>query len=72
MKTRELLYKLFYVISILLMVGFCIRLGVDWFKYDATLNSAPFYAFIIIRAITFLVPSAITFVVAKILHKKSK
>lgn len=65
-------YKFLYSISILLIVGFAIRLGADYFKYDAMLTSAPFYVYIITRALEFLLPSAIIFVVAKVLKNRKE
>lgn len=67
---KENIYKFLYVVSIFLMIGFVIRLGVDYFKYDTYSNSAPFYVFIIERVVEFIIPSIITFIVAKIAKKK--
>ncbi len=67
---KENIYKFLYAISILLIVGFAIRLGADYFKYDAALTSAPFYVYIITRALEFLLPSAIIFVIATVIKKR--
>ena len=67
---KENIYKFLYVVSMFLVIGFTIRLGVDYFKYDNMSNSAPFYAFIIERVIEFLIPSIIVFIVAKVVKKK--
>lgn len=67
---KENSYKFLYVISIFLMIGFAIRIGVDYLKYDNINNSAPFYAYVIERTIEFIVPSIIVFIVAKIAKKK--
>ena len=67
---KENIYKFLYAVSILLIIGFVIRISVDFIKYDEMNNSAPFYAFIIIRAIEFVAPSIICFVVGKITKKK--
>jgi len=67
---KENVYKFLYAISVFLIVGFAIRLGVDYFKYDTHSNSAPFYVFIIERVIEFIIPSIIVFIVAKIAKKK--
>ncbi len=69
---KKLLYKILYGVSALLLLTFFITLGVDYHNYDAMLTSAPFYAFIWIRAIEFLLPSSIAFTVALILNKKMK
>ncbi|MDY5992797.1 MAG: hypothetical protein SPJ06_02250 [Bacilli bacterium] len=67
---KENIYKFLYVVSIFLIIGFAIRLGVDYFKYDSYSNSAPFYVFIIERVVEFIIPSIIVFIVAKIAKKK--
>lgn len=58
-------YKLFYLVSILALIGFFIRIGVDYFKYDIT-SSVPFYLFFIERTLEFIVPSIIFFLLGKI------
>lgn len=68
---KEIWCKVLYAISILLAVGFVIRLGVDYFMYDKVANSAPFYAYVIVRALEFILPSAIVFIVARLLKKKT-
>ncbi len=67
---KENIYKYLYAVSIFLIIGFAIRLGVDYFKYDEYSNSAPFYVFIIERVVEFIIPSIIVFIVAKIAKKK--
>ena len=67
---KENIYKFLYAVCIFLIIGFVIRISVDFIKYDEMNNSAPFYAFIIIRAIQFIMPSIICFVVGKITKKK--
>ena len=63
-------YKLFYLVSHLALIGFFIRIGVDYFKYDIT-SSNPFYIFIIERILEFIVPSIIFFLIGQILKKKN-
>lgn len=67
---KENIYKFLYAVSIFLIIGFAIRLGADYFKYDNINNSAPFYIFIIERIVEFIIPSIIVFIVAKIIKKK--
>lgn len=67
---KENYYKFLYFISGLLILGFCIRLGADYIKYDSIQNSAPFYAFVLIRTIEFIVPSIIVFVMARFAKSK--
>lgn len=67
---KQNIYKFFYLISILALIGFFIRLGADYFKYDTT-NSAPFYVFIIERIVEFIIPSIIFYIIGKFLKKKN-
>lgn len=59
-----------YLVSIILVVGFLVSVCVDYFTYDSTYNSAPFYVFIIVRGIEFILPVLPISIVATILKKK--
>lgn len=67
---KENIHKLFYLVCIFLIVGFSIRLGIDYLKYDNTNNSAPFYVFVIKRVIEFILLSIVAFIVGKVMKKK--
>ena len=64
------IYKFLYVISDLLVLGFVIHTIVDACRYDSMLTSFPFYAFIIVHAVEYLVPALIIFVSGLICKKK--
>ena len=66
---KENIYKFLYAVSIFLIIVFTIRLGVDYFKYNNLNNSAPFYTFIIIRMVEFIIPSIIVFIIGKVMKK---
>lgn len=68
---KENIYKFLYIVDIFLIVGFVIRLGIDYFKYDNFNNSAPFYIYILIRSVEFIVPSIIVFIIGKVMQIKS-
>lgn len=67
---KENTYKFLYAVALLMLMGFCVRLGADYYKYNDTINSAPFYAFVIERAIEFIIPCILCFVIARITKKK--
>lgn len=67
---KQNIYKFLYLISIILIIGFVIRLSADYFTYNSSANSAPFYVFILIRSLEFLLPCLIIFITAKIVKKK--
>ncbi len=64
------IYKFLYTVSALLVLGFAIHTIVDGCRYNSMLTSFPFYAFVLVRAIEYLVPSIIVFIVAVIVKKK--
>ena len=67
---KTIIHKFLYAISALLVLGFAIHTIVDAYRYDSMLTSFPFYAFLLINAVTYLVPSLIVFFVALIVKKK--
>ena len=64
-KNRVRKFSLFA--SIILFVVFLIFIIFDFINYDSFENSAPFYTFLIVRALEFFVPGIILFSVSKIL-----
>lgn len=67
---KENIYKFLYAVCMFLIVGFAIRLGADYLKYNNINNSAPFYTFIIERTVEFILPSIIVLIVGKVMKKK--
>lgn len=67
---KEDLYKLLYAVGIFLIIGFAVRLGMDYVKYDNVNNSAPFYIFVLERALEFIAPSIIAFIVGRAVKPK--
>ncbi len=45
---------------------------IDYSRYNCTLNSAPFYIWIVVNAIYFLLPAVIAFIIAVALKKKQQ
>ena len=48
-----------YIISALLVIGFAVNTLIDYSRYNATLNSAPFSLWIWVNAIIYLFPAAV-------------
>ena len=69
---KENIYKFLYIVAALLVVGFAIAFGVDAYKYNtgSYLGSVPLYAYALVDAVEYLLPSAIAFVAALICRKK--
>lgn len=66
---KSKIYLFLYGLSLLFILGFVIRLGADYWKYNEITNSAPFYTYIIVRALEFILPSIIIFMITKIMKK---
>ena len=64
--------KLCYIISALLLVGFVINTILDYSRYNSTLNSAPFYLWVLVNMLCFIVPAIIVFIVGLVIKKKQK
>ena len=64
------IHKFLYAVAVLLVLGFAIHTIVDAFRYDSMLTSFPFYAFVIVHAVEYLIPSVIIFVAGLICKKK--
>ena len=64
--------KLLYVLAALLAVGFVIAFGVDVYKYNTGgyLGSAPLYAYVLVDAVEYLLPSLAFFIAAIVCKKK--
>lgn len=63
--------KWFWAAGAFLICG-CIHLVFDWVKYNNTLNSAPFYLWILMNAVYFGGAALICLTVGWILRKKRK
>ena len=63
-------HKLLYGASVLMVLGFFIHLAVDWYQYNTTLNSAPFWVWILVDALIWLLPALLAFLAGFISKKK--
>ncbi len=66
------LLKILYCVFAVLVIAFIVFLGVDFYFYDPIATSAPFYAYLIIRGLEFLLPAVIVLIVCEILRRKLK
>ena len=69
---KENIHKFLCIISVLLVVGFAIAFGVDAYKYNTGgyLGSAPLYAYALVDAVEYLLPSLAFFIAGLICKKK--
>lgn len=62
--------KLLYGASVLMVIGFGIHLLIDYHKYSTTLNSAPFWIWIVVDALVWLLPALLALLAGLIVSKK--
>jgi len=62
--------KMCALISIILAIIFVIKVVLDYVTYKTTLNSAPFYLWIVVDAIYFLLPASVIMIVSIFFSKK--
>ena len=63
-------HKLLYGASALMVLGFCIHLLIDYHKYRVSFTSAPFWLWICVDALLWLLPALIAFTAGFIAKKK--
>lgn len=61
-----------YALSVVLFLGFIVNTIIDYDRYNSTLNSAPFYIWIFMNMIYFIVPAIIALIVGIFIKKKQK
>ena len=64
--------RLLYGASGLMVLGFFIHLAVDYRTYSTTLNSAPFWVWILVDGLIWLVPALLAFLAGWVVSKKRK
>lgn len=62
-------YKVLYVLSGLSLLTFIIKIIIDWCNYDSLVESAPFYVYILLRSLEFLLPCLLFFIAGKLMKK---
>jgi len=65
------LHTLFYIISAVLIIAFLTYTTINYLNYDES-YSTPFYVYIMMNFLVFVIPSIISFIVGKILNKKTQ
>lgn len=60
------------IASVILVLCFIVNTIIDYTRYSATLNSAPFRVWIMVNALYFILPAVIIFVVGIIIKNKKQ
>ena len=63
-------HKLLYGASALMVLGFCVHLAVDYYQYTTTLNSAPFWLWVVSNALIWLLPATLAAIAGFVAKKK--
>ena len=66
MKNKKKLIKICNTIAFIFALSFVLRLIRDWSVYNTTLNSAPFYLWVLADAVQYLMPAAFAFLIGRI------
>ena len=61
------LIKACNMVAFIFLLSFFLKLGRDWVMYNSTLNSAPFYIWVVANAIQYLLPAGATFLIGRFL-----
>ena len=69
---KKIISLVLFFVSLLLILGFMVILNLDWITYYSNYPSAPFYVYIIVRSLEFLLPSIILIIVGIVLLLKNK
>ena len=64
-------YKVCYWVGGLFLIAFPVKLIKDYIIYVTTLNSAPFYLWVLVDGICYLLPAAILILIGKYLKKRA-
>ena len=67
---KEVIYKILFILSVLLLIAFFIFIVLDYTEYDNLTNSAPFSTYVFVRTLEFILPSILSLVIALILKHK--
>lgn len=67
---RKKISRICNVVSIVLVIAFAVKCGVDYAAYSPVSNSAPFSLWVEMNAFLFLLPAIIFFVIGRVLRKK--
>ena len=67
---KEKLLKTCNLIAFIFALSFLLRLARDWNVYNTTLNSAPFYVWVLADAVQYLMPAAFIFLIGRVVKRQ--
>ena len=60
------------IVSLILLIVFVIKSIVDYTQYSTSLNSAPFYLWVLVNALFLVIPAIILFVIGFVVKRVSE
>lgn len=69
---KENIPKICNIVSAILVAAFVIKSIADYIRYSNTLNSAPFYVWVLVNALYLIIPSIVVLVIGYVAKKKQK
>ncbi len=69
---RKTISDICFIISAVLAAVFIVKTIINYFQYDPVVNSAPFSAWILVNALSFILPALIISAAGLIIRKGSK
>ncbi len=70
---KEKLLKICNLVAFIFALSFLLQLLRDWNVYNTTLNSAPFYLWVLADALQYLMPAAVVFLIGRVVkHQKDR
>ena len=58
------------IMSAVLLLCFVVKNPIDYHNYSTTLNSAPYYVWILVNALYFVLPAAVLLVIGLVLKRR--
>ena len=69
---KENIPQICNIVSAILGAAFVIKSIADYIRYSNTLNSAPFYVWVLVNALYFIIPAIVVLVNGFVAKKKQK
>lgn len=66
---KEKLIKICNIVAFIMALSFVLKLARDAIAYNTTLNSAPFYIWIIADAVYYLMPAAFLYLIGRLVKR---
>ena len=63
---KDKLLKICNFVTLIFLLSFLLKVARDWTVYNGTLNSAPFYIWVVADAVQYLMPAAFIFLIGRI------